>query len=1574
MADNPNSVGDIVVTITGDAAPLQDFLNLAENLADDYGPKIADGIGKGAAGADKTAVALQALKDTFSDLGPAVDALNDKSEAAAAAMLKVGSAAQDVLIKQQSLETNVRTAQTAYEELRVGFDNGTVSAATLARAQDQLADAITKANPQLTGLTPGIQAAGAAAGGAIPPFQDLVVAALGFAGIELSAKALLDFAVNALETYANIQKATIAIDALTGSAGKSYGIVNELKDLALQDALSFPTLLTAEQRMLAFGISSGQIPGVLRALADSAAATNKDIGTVSNAFDRIIESGNLSGRTLVQLGISMKDVAGAMGVTESSARAAFQALDQSERVNVLETALQKFAGTAQQVAESLSGQWQNLLTQGQLTFAGIGELLAPAASAILQYANVTVQSVGGLVSGFVSLKDSTGGLVSTVGQVGQSMAQAGSDAFQMGENVIKVAASILGFSSPVADATEKTKEWNGEFGTLEKSSDEFTQTLVGLINPINDLKFGIDYARASIELASGEVPQLGKTFEQLVDSIAKASTKTDEFQSAMSRLTGTIIPHTAGMDVVIKQQQTAEQNYTTAKTALDNLTASYQNQTADLKGHIATQDEVSRAYKNEETALKALDLSASGHIQTADQLEHKESDLQDAVDKARQSVSDASRDMANGTGSAGALKAAHEQLTAAVKAAHQEIAGHVLSLGDLLSKNAELNAALTVAEGVYDAVSARVRAGSGEYNAQSEALKQLISVHKQLGDAETNVKIIVETFKEKNADLTDKLTAQWQSLVKLEDEYGKDNLIVTQAEHAFDSLAKQVGLTRIQFEDLINESNATGESIIELVNKAGAVASAFKEMGVTSSAQFEQLAQNAHDSFDMIAADSKSMAGDVFASGSKMIEADNKYRDSLSASAAAAKDMGIQTVQMLQDLVDRYSRDAANIGNSLSDMAAAHKKVQGALDELRLATDPVAQAMQRMGIQSVEALTKVRDQAQADLDLMIASGKEYGVVEAATKKLQQAQENLDKALYGVGVTGVDTGGKLKQSFDKATASSADYIESISKVGPIIDKLGVIHGSLEAIGVKAWHDITSSAQGYMQVLLSIEQTTIAATGTMEDDFTRLTMTVEGLKQSMITAAAASDSFWKSQGGPGANSFMPGPSEFGGSGSSGMGSFQLGTQPGQYTIHPSSTGGFDLNQNFAFSGGGGSAQQAVDYYMAKGYSFADAKAKAKFDGWDVSGVKDSSAKGSSGGSSSTSSTPSTAGIETAAAAVTKAYESGDTAALQAAQDAYAKALAAYDKKVTVSAPTAPTNPLGLSPEDIAAFAAMGINIPTGTSSSGTKSSAPSTSVSAPSLMSMTEPTGSAIPSTSTAAAGATLKGMVDTSVQSAINYAAQLGSAQLVGMSSTPAPSTAPTSNYTGPGMTAAQVLAAQTTAAGQNYWAGINAAAAAGFTKPPAPAPVQQIPDTSTLQFQGGLSPTSTFSGTAASSGTGVMTLAEIQAALGTTPSAAVQPPAPSATDMAISTPAATVPTPPPSPAVTAPVAPAASTSAAGAAAGMSITTPICNLTVTGSLNGSGGTVVNVYATVSTQAMSDSLVQQIQSLGAVTGKL
>jgi KaiC/GvpD/RAD55 family RecA-like ATPase len=181
---------------------------------------------------------------------------------------------------------------------------------------------------------------------------------------------------------ADIQKAQIAMTSLTGSAGKANEVIEQMEKLAKDDAIAFPELLPAAQRMVAVGFALDDIMPAMDAAANASWALGTSIDSVSARMEGMALAGMAGGRQLKALGLNSEDLARVMGVSTNQVAEAFKGLDVDQRLEVLTIAMQKFAGTSKAESAGLAGQWIEVKNQWHEAFGAIGKDIEPLVSGL----------------------------------------------------------------------------------------------------------------------------------------------------------------------------------------------------------------------------------------------------------------------------------------------------------------------------------------------------------------------------------------------------------------------------------------------------------------------------------------------------------------------------------------------------------------------------------------------------------------------------------------------------------------------------------------------------------------------------------------------------------------------------------------------------------------------------------------------------------------------------------------------------------------------------------------------------------------------------------------------------------------------------------------------------------------------------------------------------------------------------------------------------------------------------------------------------------------------------------------
>jgi len=409
MAEN-ESIGGISVSIVGDYSKLQSDIQAAAQIAAQGGEEIASALTSSASHADRLSGAIadaatgianfeariQELVDTGSTLAEALAAVQGGVEGVTDGVGAAGGAAS-AAAQQMGLfddAINIPYADAAGQLNLFADELEPIpgAAQSAAQAMEDLKNKVEDAAP----------AEEAAAGATKSLVEQLV--AVG-AALKFTEK-LVDLGSDALHAADAVDDATRALGLLGGSAEEAQKTVAKLRDLGMDAALSMPELLTAASRMTAFLGSSKDVPGILTSVSNSAAVMGVSLEAAAGAFERIIASGDLSQRSLMRLGLTLEDVAKAMGTTAGKAADAFKQLDQSEKIGVLERALGKFNGAAKEMADDSLGALVRVGNQWDQTLEAIGKALDPVIKGMADFVSSDIlPAVKGLAEAFGALPD-----------------------------------------------------------------------------------------------------------------------------------------------------------------------------------------------------------------------------------------------------------------------------------------------------------------------------------------------------------------------------------------------------------------------------------------------------------------------------------------------------------------------------------------------------------------------------------------------------------------------------------------------------------------------------------------------------------------------------------------------------------------------------------------------------------------------------------------------------------------------------------------------------------------------------------------------------------------------------------------------------------------------------------------------------------------------------------------------------------------------------------------------------------------------------------------------------------------
>ena len=300
-------------------------------------------------------------------------------------------------------------SQQAGENIADALAAGAAAGADLGQ---QIADSLTPITPAADDAASAIGGMGDAAEGSSSKLSDMAEQLVAIGEALAITEGLKEFGSEALTAADNVTHATLALTQLTGSGDTAESTIQGLEALGQSDGLSFPSLLTAATRMTAMLPAGTDVTALLGQIANGAAVMGTDIESAATKFDQMTTAGTASARTLTALGLSLpalavalNQVAGNSDATATNAAAMFKALDESDRITVLTTALSTMGGVAQDVAQqTFGGQWQQLENAWEAVMVQAGQALLPFISWITDLVKTDIVPwIQGVVEDFRAL-------------------------------------------------------------------------------------------------------------------------------------------------------------------------------------------------------------------------------------------------------------------------------------------------------------------------------------------------------------------------------------------------------------------------------------------------------------------------------------------------------------------------------------------------------------------------------------------------------------------------------------------------------------------------------------------------------------------------------------------------------------------------------------------------------------------------------------------------------------------------------------------------------------------------------------------------------------------------------------------------------------------------------------------------------------------------------------------------------------------------------------------------------------------------------------------------------------------
>lgn len=208
-------------------------------------------------------------------------------------------------------------------------------------------------------------------------FVDLGAEIIAFGAEALALTSVFEVLKESVEVSAELEATYVALESLTGSAEKATEVIENMEKVANSEALSFSSLLPAAQHMIALGFSVEQTTEAMKAAGNAAWALGTPVESVSRRLAMMAESGRVSNLFLRSLGLNTTELGKVMGVSAGEVTKAFQALSETDRLEILIAALGKFGDVSSKEADTVKGKWIEVKNSWHQAFVLMGEDLEP---------------------------------------------------------------------------------------------------------------------------------------------------------------------------------------------------------------------------------------------------------------------------------------------------------------------------------------------------------------------------------------------------------------------------------------------------------------------------------------------------------------------------------------------------------------------------------------------------------------------------------------------------------------------------------------------------------------------------------------------------------------------------------------------------------------------------------------------------------------------------------------------------------------------------------------------------------------------------------------------------------------------------------------------------------------------------------------------------------------------------------------------------------------------------------------------------------------------------------------------
>jgi tape measure domain-containing protein len=209
------------------------------------------------------------------------------------------------------------------------------------------------------------------------------------------------------------ETANVQLNALTGSAQIGTAVLGQLRDFAKSSPFEFPELLDASKKLLAVGVSAGNIAPLLKTVGEVSAGTGVEIGGIADIFARVANEGKLGSRELLEFGrqgipvvqeLAKEFHTTAAGVDQMAEAGQIGFKQLQDAFNAMTGPGGRFNGILAAQGNTIGGVFRNLSVTVEDASADIAENLIRAfnITGLLPRVTSTISSIGEVIASGVT--------------------------------------------------------------------------------------------------------------------------------------------------------------------------------------------------------------------------------------------------------------------------------------------------------------------------------------------------------------------------------------------------------------------------------------------------------------------------------------------------------------------------------------------------------------------------------------------------------------------------------------------------------------------------------------------------------------------------------------------------------------------------------------------------------------------------------------------------------------------------------------------------------------------------------------------------------------------------------------------------------------------------------------------------------------------------------------------------------------------------------------------------------------------------------------------------------------------